>query len=101
MTNDERTWWSINVSGYGRFSYFGNTEEAEKMRAHKEDWEGGRGTKRKAKPEEIEKARKETQEMVARGSGWDRTCERDIESIRDAFGGTLPEGVRLMSEDEL
>lgn len=95
-TSDSRVWWSINVTGYGRFEYFGNRDEAEEMREHKADWEGGRGTIRKAKPEEIAKARTSVAEMVKRGYGWDRTDPREIESIRDAHGGVLPEGVKLL-----
>lgn len=44
--NADRIWWIIKVVNYGTFYYFGTTEEAEEMRAHKEDWEGGKGTKR-------------------------------------------------------
>lgn len=95
-----RSWWSINVTGYGRFEYFGTAAEAEEMREHKEDWEGGRGTKRKAKPEEILKARADVEAMVARGYGWDRSSHREIASIADAFGGKLPEGVESAEEYE-
>ena len=101
LSPDERTWWMIKVTGYGEFEHFGTAAEAEQMRVHKAEWEGGRGTKRKAGAVEIAVARADIKSMVKRGCGWDRTSEREIESIRDAFGGTLPEGVRLMKEDEL
>jgi hypothetical protein len=54
VTTEERCWWSINVTGYGRFSYFGNDAEAEEMRKDKAEWEGGTGTKRKATLAEAE-----------------------------------------------
>jgi hypothetical protein len=95
-SSESRVWWSINVTGYGRFEHFGFAHEAEEMRDHKADWEGGIGTKRKATEKEIAKARAEVLAMVARGYGWDRTSPREIESIRDAFGGTLPDGVELV-----
>lgn len=96
VPSDARCWWAIYITGYGRFWHFGTKAEAEEMREHKADWEGGHGTKRKATPAEIEKAREEVKAMVARGYGWDRTDPRDIEIIRDAHGGVLPEGVALL-----
>lgn len=37
--------WKIRVSGYGTFEFTGTEEEAEKMRAHKANWERGSGMK--------------------------------------------------------
>ena len=93
MSTDTRLWWSIDITGYGRFEYYATRKEAEEMREHKSEWEGGRGTKRKATQAEIEKARAGVKAMVARGYGWDRSSAREIDSIRDAFGGQLPKGV--------
>lgn len=102
MSTETRLWWAIYVTGYGRFFHFGTKAEAEEMREHKADWEGGHGTKRKATAKEIAKARAEVAEMVKRGYGWDRSSVREIESIRDAHGGVLPEGVALVevTDDE-
>jgi hypothetical protein len=49
--------WTIKVVGYGSFYVNGSENEAEEMRAHKSEWEGGKGTKRLATEEEI-KAKK-------------------------------------------
>jgi hypothetical protein len=53
MKTKDAKHWIISVTGYGSFFFEGTIEEAEEMRAHKADWEGGRGTKRSATPEEI------------------------------------------------
>jgi hypothetical protein len=37
--------WMIRISGYGTFEFKGTEEEAEKMRAHKANWERGSGLK--------------------------------------------------------
>lgn len=42
--------WIISVGGYGSFGFLGTEAEAEEMRAHKADWEGGVGRKRRADP---------------------------------------------------
>jgi hypothetical protein len=55
LTPEKRIWWMIKVTGYGEFEHFGTEAEAEEMRVHKSQWEGGRGTKRKATPDEIAK----------------------------------------------
>jgi len=47
-----RQWWHIEVSGYGAFPYFGTEDEAENMRRHKANWEGGVGMKRLATEQE-------------------------------------------------
>ena len=44
----DRRWWTLNVHGYGEFQYFGTEDEAEGMRRHKANWEGGVGKKRRA-----------------------------------------------------
>lgn len=38
--------WLISVAGYGEWIYVGTEAEAEEMRAHKANWEGGIGKKR-------------------------------------------------------
>jgi len=38
--------WLISVAGYGEWIYIGTEKEAEEMRAHKANWEGGVGKKR-------------------------------------------------------
>ena len=45
--------WLIYISGYGTFFFDGTRKEAEEMRAHKANWEGGLGRKRYATQEEI------------------------------------------------
>lgn len=42
--------WKIDVSGYGAFLYVGTPAEAEEMRAHKANWEGGVGLLHKVRP---------------------------------------------------
>ncbi len=37
--------WKIRVSGYGTFDFTGTEAEAEEMRRHKAQWEGGNGHK--------------------------------------------------------
>ena len=37
----KRKWWLISISGYGDFGFYGTETEAEEMRAHKANWEGG------------------------------------------------------------
>lgn len=40
--------WIITVEGYGSFEFEGTEQEAEEMRKHKANWEGGVGTKKLA-----------------------------------------------------
>jgi len=40
-----RHWWVIKVAGYGEFAFYGTESEADEMRAHKSQWEGGIATK--------------------------------------------------------
>ena len=56
----EREWWTINVFGYGDFQYFGTEDEAEEMRCHKANWEGGVGKKRRATTDEATYGENET-----------------------------------------
>lgn len=49
----KKQWWIISVSGYGTFAFKGTEAEAEEMRAHKANWEGGVGRKRLADPTNI------------------------------------------------
>lgn len=44
----EKTKWIIWISGYGSFDFEGTEAEAEEMRAHKANWERGRGEKWRA-----------------------------------------------------
>lgn len=37
--------WKIRIQGYGTFDFAGTEAEAEKMRAHKANWERGVGIK--------------------------------------------------------
>jgi hypothetical protein len=37
--------WTIWVAGYGKFNFDGTEAEAEEMRRHKANWEGGQGRK--------------------------------------------------------
>lgn len=36
----DRSWWLINVAGYGKFAFFGTHDEAEERLIAKRDWEG-------------------------------------------------------------
>lgn len=45
-----RRWWIIDIGTYGDFAFYGTKLEAEEMRLHKSEWEGGEGTKIKADP---------------------------------------------------
>jgi hypothetical protein len=65
-----RKWWKISVTGYGAFGFYGTHGEAEEMRRHKANWEGGCGRK-----EEIPKtdklavdAAEWTREQIERGT---------------------------------
>ena len=49
-----RSWWSISISGYGMFTFFGTREEADAACRDKAAWEGGRGTIRTATSGEID-----------------------------------------------
>ena len=49
-----RQWWSIRISGYGSFAFFGTRTEADQTCAAKAEWEGGRGAVRSATPKEID-----------------------------------------------
>lgn len=48
MSEYTKRWWIISVGGYGSFAYRGTEKQAEAMRAHKANWEGGVGAKRLA-----------------------------------------------------
>jgi len=76
----KRRWWSINIGGYGRYSFYGTKEEAAFSRDAKAEWEGGTGTMRKAKPHEIEEGLKNLRWQQERGYGLD-TAEREALSI--------------------
>lgn len=43
-------WWTIKVTGYGAFEYFGTREQADERAKDKARWEGGRATVREADP---------------------------------------------------
>lgn len=45
--------WLIYISGYGTFFFDGTRKEAEEMRRHKANWEGGVGRKRLATDADI------------------------------------------------
>ena len=64
----KKLWWIITVGGYGSFAFKGTEKEAEEMRAHKAEWEGGSGRKRKADPKNSKDA-----ELVAVEKAWIRT----------------------------
>lgn len=76
---EERGWWSINITGYGRFSYFGTETEAEQMRKDKAEWEGGKGTKRQASPAEAETGVTNLKWRRDFGYGMD---ERELEALK-------------------
>ena len=40
---DDSTVWMIRVAGYGTFEFTGTQAEAEEMKVHKANWEGGSG----------------------------------------------------------
>jgi hypothetical protein len=56
-TEDRRTWWTIDITGYGTFTVFATEAEADQKRRDKAEWEGGRGRKRAADADEIAEAK--------------------------------------------
>jgi hypothetical protein len=44
-------WWTISVTSYGAFEYFGTREQADERAKQKAKWEGGRATVREATTE--------------------------------------------------
>jgi len=78
-SSDRRAWWSIHVTGYGRFAYYGTRTEAEQMKRHKAGWEGGRGTMRLATDDEATKERDWLRGQKERGCTLN---ERETEAIR-------------------
>ena len=46
----DKSWWIIDVAGYGDFAFYGTEAEAEERRAAKAEWEGGVGKKRLSMP---------------------------------------------------
>lgn len=82
MSAEQRCWWVIRVTGYGRFGFYGTDSEAEEMRTHKAAWEGGIGSKRRADesdPAVLEQIRRVRME-IARGYG--RSDEREQAETR-------------------
>ena len=53
MIQEEGNTWVIYISGYGTFFFKGTRKQAEEMRVHKANWEGGIGRKRLATVNEI------------------------------------------------
>lgn len=80
LTSDKRSWWAIKVTGYGTFAYYGTEIEAEDMRDHKTNWEGGHGTKRPATEDEIKEALKDLRWQKEQGYGLD---EQQLEALND------------------
>lgn len=80
LPKEQRAWWSINVTGYGRFVYYGTKAEADQMRRDKAEWEGGRGTMRDATEAEASKEREWVRKQKELGYGLD---ERELESIAE------------------
>lgn len=76
-TKDGRSWWTITVSGYGSFAYFGTRVEADTMRKDKADWEGGTGRKRAATEAEADVERRNLQWRHANGYPLD---ERELQA---------------------
>lgn len=92
MSAEQRCWWVIRVTGYGRFGFYGTDSEAEEMLAHKAAWEGGAASKRRADEsdpavlEQISRVRME----IARGYG--RSEEREqAETLAVLAMGEQPE----------
>lgn len=54
-----RSWWTLEITGYGDFSVYASEKEAEQVCQDKAEWEGGTGTKRPATAEEILEAKRE------------------------------------------
>lgn len=77
--SDSRVWWSINVTGYGRFAYYGTLVEADQMKRDKAEWEGGRGTMRRATDSEVAE---EVKHLRWKNENEYPLDERELEAIR-------------------
>lgn len=75
----KRDWWLINITGYGPFEYYGTKEEAEQAKNDKAEWEGGRGTKRRANADEIEEGLNYLLWMYKAGYGLN---DRELEPLK-------------------
>lgn len=65
-----RVSWLIRIQGYGTFEFYGTEEEAEEMRRHKSQWEGGVGMKwRKELPLESDRVSAEIAARFDLGQG--------------------------------
>lgn len=74
-----RAWWTITVTGYGSFAYYGTAGETrDRMRA-KASWEGGRGSFRTATVEEADKERAYLRDKKSRGVTLD---ENELEALQ-------------------
>jgi hypothetical protein len=77
-TKATRVWWTLTVSGYGSFAYYGTADEASEMLRHKSAWEGGTGRMRAATPYEIAKGVETLRFRKEQGYGMDA---RELEAI--------------------
>lgn len=65
--SEQRYWWTITVSGYGPYQFFGTELEASEASWAKAQWEGGRASKRRATAEEATKGRAHIQWQKDKG----------------------------------
>lgn len=77
--SEKRAWWSINVTGYGRFEFYGSRIEADQMMRDKTAWEGGRGSMRRATPKGIDRETKNLKWKQESGYPMD---ENELEALR-------------------
>jgi hypothetical protein len=76
-------WWTISVTGYGDFEYFGTRAQADERAKQKAKWEGGRATVREA-----------TTEAAAAGAGHIRW-----RSVTHHTGPGTPQGVERVNNE--
>jgi hypothetical protein len=74
-----RAWWTITVTGYGSFAYYGTAGETRNRMRAKASWEGGRGSMRTATEAEIEKEKAHLRDQKSRGVTLD---ENELEALQ-------------------
>lgn len=69
LVQRKRLWWTITITGYGPFQFYGTVEEANWEKEAKAEWEGGYGRKRPATPGERKDGVRQLRWKKANGYG--------------------------------